>query len=393
MTVSLMPHQLKAINELDNGKVLWGGVGTGKTLTALGYYFHRELMGDIYVITTARLRDSLEWESKAAKFGISTDRDSSLGGALIVDSWNNIGKYVDVKGAFFIFDEQRVVGSGAWVKSFYTISRANGWILLSATPGDTWVDYIPLFVANGYYKNKTEFIRRHVVYSPYSKFPRIVRYLDEERLERLKRMLLVEMPYARHTTRVMKHEIVDYDPTVFNDLRKRRWNPYEDRPCRNVGELFRVLRRVTTEHPSRMTRVHELLDEHPKSIIFYTYDYELDILRTLSSRTTVAEWNGHRKQPIPDTDDWVYLVQYSSGGEGWNCTETDTVIFFSLTYSYKLFEQAQGRIDRLNTPFVLLFYYVLSAKSVTDIVVQRAIEAKKNFNLNDADFGPEWGEL
>lgn len=393
MTVSLMPHQLKAINELDNGRVLWGGVGTGKTLTALGYYFHRELMGDIYVITTARKRDSLEWESEAAKFGISTDRDSSLGGALIVDSWNNIGKYVDVKGAFFIFDEQRVVGSGAWVKSFYTISRANGWILLSATPGDTWVDYIPLFVANGYYKNKTEFIRRHVVYSPYSKFPRIVRYLDEERLERLKRILLVEMPYARHTTRVMKHEIVDYDPTIFNDFRKRRWNPYEDRPCRNVGELFRVLRRVTTEHPSRMKRVHELLDEHPKSIIFYTYDYELDILRTLSSRTTVAEWNGHRKQPIPDTDDWVYLVQYSSGGEGWNCTETDTVIFFSLTYSYKLFEQAQGRIDRLNTPFVLLFYYVLSAKSVTDIVVQRAIEAKKNFNLNDADFGPEWGEL
>lgn len=376
----LMPHQKEAVNKIANRKILWGGVGTGKSLTVLSYYLKEEAPKDIYIITTAKKRDSLEWEGDAAKLGISTTKAISLSGALNVDSWNNIQKYVDIKDAFFIFDEQRLVGSGAWVKSFQKIAKQNHWVLLSATPGDTWMDYVPIFVANGFYKNATEFKREHVVYAPYSRFPRILRYTDTKTLERYRNMVLVEMPFLKHTERIMHDVIVKHDPALFKKVTVDRWNPYEEAPIKDAAELFQVMRKVVNSDPSRISALRKLMETHPKIIVYYTFNYELDILRTLGADYNIAEWNGHRKQPIPSTDSWVYLVQYVSGAEGWNCVETDTIVFYSLTYSYKNFEQAQGRIDRLNTKFRELYYYVYLSNSVIDLAVRKSLTSKQQFN-------------
>jgi hypothetical protein len=377
----LLPHQLEAIENLQNGNILWGAVGAGKTATVLGYYVQEEHDQDLYIITTAKKRDSLDWEGEAAKWGISRDPALSYSGDRItVDSWNNISKYTNVKGAFFVFDEQRVVGSGAWVKSFLKITRNNRWILLSATPGDTWIDYIPVFVANGFYKNATEFKREHVIYEPYRRFPVVRNYVGEEKLVRLRDSILVEMDYEHRAERVINWLDVGYDVKLFGYAWKNKWNVYENRPFKDVSEMFMVLRRVNNEHPSRMNQLKELLKTHKKIVVFYTFNYELHILRELSAITTVAEWNGHRKQPIPDTDSWVYLVQYSSGSEGWNCIETNAIVFYSMTYSYKYFKQAMGRIDRLDTPWQKLYYYVFSSNSFIDKGIQGALKDKKNFN-------------
>jgi hypothetical protein len=378
--MELYEHQLEAVNNLGNGKILWGGVGSGKSATVLGYYMKYEAPKNIYVITTAKKRDKLEWEAEAAKFGIGSRKSGTVAGTITVDSWNNIAKYVDTEDAFFIFDEQRVVGSGAWVKAFIKITRKNQWVLLSATPGDTWMDYVPVFIANGLYRNATEFKREHVVYAPFSKYPRIVRYLGVDTLEKYRNMLLVEMPYAKHTVRHVEDMRVDYDEEMFRLVNVKRWNPYEDAPIQDVSELFRVMRKVVNTHPSRLEKIRELLKKHPKMIIFYNFNYELEILRTLSDEIQVAEWNGHRKHPLPEGDRWVYLVQYVAGAEGWNCTTTDTVVFYSLTYSYKNFEQAQGRIDRLNTPYTDLYYYVLTSRALIDVAVRRALSEKRLFN-------------
>lgn len=377
--VELMPHQQEAVDKLSNGKILWGGVGNGKTLAALSYYTQKDQCGDLYVITTAKKRDLLEWETEAILLGISSD-EGSLYGKLTVDSWNNIGKYVDVEGSTFIFDEQRLVGTGAWVKSFLKIAKKNAWIMLSATPGDTWLDYAPVFIANGFYRNITEFKAKHVILSPYSKYPKVERYVQTSELVANKNAILVEMPFVKHTTRHLEYTPVEYDEVFFKETARRRWNPFEDRPCDNYVELFRVLRRITTSHPSRLEKVRELVREHKKVIIFYLHNYELDILRTLSDEVTVAEWNGKKKEPIPETDSWVYLVQYTAGAEGWNCISTNVMIFYALTYSYKHFEQSQGRIDRLNTPYKDLYYYVLLAKSWTDSAIFRSLMEKKDFN-------------
>lgn len=400
--IELEPHQLEAVGKMHNGCILKGGVGSGKSRTALAYFYIKEARGalringggdttgpaspkDIYIITTARKRDDKDWEEEALAFLLTRDRGTSIGGIkLTVDSWNNILAYKDVKDAFFIFDEQRLVGSGAWVKAFLQLAKANRWVVLSATPGDNWMDYIPVLVANGFYKNRTAFIDRHVVYSSFTKFPKVSRYVETKHLEGLRRRVIVDMEFARHTTRHVLNVIVNHSEEDFERVWKKRWHIYEERPIRDVAELYRVARRVVNTDPSRLGAVMEKLETHKKLIVFYNFNYELDALRTLASTLGVRcnEWNGHKHEAIPgeDSDRWLYLVQYTAGNEGWNCTTTNAILFFSLNYSYKVFEQVQGRIDRMNTPFFDLYYYVLRSNTAIDKSIWKAIVTKKNFN-------------
>ena len=432
MTVTLHPHQREAVGKMHNGCVLWGGVGTGKTMTALAYAMERESDKPIIVVTTAKKRDSFDWQREAAMLGMNPSD-------IQVSSWNKIKEFVGYEDHLFIFDEQRLVGSGAWVKSFYKIAKDNRWILLSATPGDTWSDYAPMFIANGWYKNITDFRRQHAVYSTYTTFPKIERWINEGKLQKFRKHLLVEMPMVRHTTRHMHYVDCTYDQDILDVVKKRRWNVYTDEPLVNAAEMYSVLRKVVSTDPSRREALFSLAQEHDKLIVFYNFNYELEILRDICrdlelhykidlppwdlteeelqkwntnqsgskspSKTSInssekslnhhtsqsephasggtifgwSEWNGHKHQEIPQTDRWIYLVQYLSGSEGWNCTETDAMAFWSLTYSYKQFNQAQGRIDRLNTPYEDLHYYVLMTDSIAEKPVIRALNQKKDF--------------
>lgn len=399
MPIKLFDYQLSAIDKMRNGCILNGGVGSGKSLTSLGYYYLQQggdissLKGgdfvkmknpqDLYIITTARKRDTLEWEGELAPFLLSTHKDvNGHKNTVIVDSWNNIKKYIDVKDAFFIFDEQRVVGSGSWVKSFLKITKQNDWILLSATPGDTWSDYIPVFIANGFYRNKTEFIREHIVYNPRVKFPKVDRYLNTGRLIRLRNRILIDMDFKRDTIPHHEDIYVKYDISKYRDAGRLRWDPFKQEPIKDAGGLCYVWRRIVNSDQSRQVALLELFEDHPKMIIFYNFDYELDILKEVFSGIAVdiAEWNGHKHQPIPESRRWVYLVQYTAGAEGWNCISTDTIVFFSQNYSYKIMLQAAGRIDRLNTPYRDLYYYHLKSRSGIDLAISKALSQKKNFN-------------
>lgn len=385
----LRPHQVKALSELKDGKILWGGVGSGKSRVAAAYYELEHSHQDVYVITTAKKRDTKDWEGEFARIVVGKSQSASLHGLLSVDSWNNIAKYRAVKDAFFIFDEQRLVGSGAWVKSFLQIAKNNNWIMLSATPGDTWLDYIPVMVANGFYKNRTEFKREHVIYKPFSKFPKVDRYVGTDRLLKLRNQILVHMPYPKHTIRHAETVIVNHDEKLFKEVMTKRWHVYEDRPIKDIAELFGVLRRVVNSDPSRTQAITKILDKHPKIVIFYNFNYELDALRGMAETLLLtkgiefSEWNGWKHEEIPTADSWIYLVQYVAGSEGWNCVETDTIVFYSLTYSYKNWEQAHGRIDRLNSPFQDLYYYCLRSKAPIDHAVWQSLKSKKNFNVNN----------
>lgn len=394
--ISLYDYQLDAVNRMKNGCILCGGVGSGKSRTSLAYYYKEQggILGtknyikmkhpkDLYIITTARKRDTLEWEGELAPFLLSKNPEVNFyKNKVVVDSWNNIKKYKEVHGAFFIFDEQRVVGSGTWVKAFLNIARKNDWILLSATPGDTWQDYIPVFVANGFYRNKTEFTREHVVYSRFTKYPKIDRYIGTGKLVRLRDSILVDMDFKRMT--VSHHEDVycSYDIPKYKEAMRKRWDPYKNEPIQQASGLCYVLRRIVNEDESRQVALLELFEKHPKMIIFYNFDYELDILKGVyyGEKVKIAEWNGHKHQPVPDGNRFVYLVQYTAGAEGWNCIKTDTIVFYSQNYSYKVMQQASGRIDRLNTPYTDLYYYHLKSRSGIDLAISKALSEKKQFN-------------
>ena len=400
MGIGLYDYQIDAVKRMKNGCILNGGVGSGKSRTALAYYYLRNggdpasLCGDnyipmddppkdLYIITTARKRDTLEWDGDMAPFLLSTHTDVNLYcNKVVVDSWNNITKYKEVTGAFFIFDEDHVTGSGVWVKSFLKIAKSNEWIILSATPGDTWQDYIPVFLANGFYKNKSEFIREHIVYSRFSKFPKVDRYLNTGRLIRLRNNILIDMDFHRDTIPHHEDVYVSYDISAYKDICRNRWNPWEDKPIENAAEFCYSLRKIVNTDEARQVALLQIIEEHPKAIIFYNFDYELDILKKLyyGEDFEIAEWNGHKHQEVPKGEKWVYLVQYTAGNEGWNCVRTDTIIFYSQNYSYKVMTQAAGRIDRLNTPYKDLYYYHIKSRSGIDLAISKALKNKKKFN-------------
>lgn len=401
--IQLRDYQLDAVRRMKNGCILCGGVGSGKSRTALAWYYLCEdgevgtdmyvPMGDppkdLYIITTARKRDTCEWEGELSPFLLSPDHEVNLySNKVVIDSWNNIQKYAEVRDAFFIFDEQRVVGTGAWVKAFLRIAKANRWILLSATPGDTWLDYIPVFIANGFYKNKSEFTREHIVYSHFTKFPKVDRYLNTGRLIRLRNSILINMDFKRETISHHEDVFVPYSIEKYKDICRTRWNPWENKPIENAAEFCYALRKVVNSDESRQVALLQILEKHPRAIIFYNFDYELEILREMflgrcDSKLggfEMAEWNGHAHQPIPESESWVYLVQYNAGAEGWNCIRTDTVIFYSQNYSYKIMVQSSGRIDRMNTPYTDLYYYHLKSRSGIDLAISKALKDKKKFN-------------
>ena len=287
--------QREAVEKLGNGKILCGGVGSGKSRVALVYFKEKikapANLKKLYIITTARKREEHDWDDECKTVGVDLEH-------VTVDSWNNIKKYTEVVDAFFIFDEQRVVGSGAWVKAFLKIVKSNKWILLSATPGDTWTDYIPVFIANGFYKNRTQFLREHAVYSRYSKYPKIDRYTGEKALRRLLEYLLVQMVVERHTVPHRAQRMALYPIPEYKALMKNRWNPYTDEPIKEAGEFFYTMRKMVNSDPSRLEIIRSLIAKHPKMIIFYNFDYELEILRSLEKDgVIVKEWNGHKHEP------------------------------------------------------------------------------------------------
>jgi len=394
MRIELYDYQKDALEKMHNGCILCGGVGSGKSRTGLAYFYirqqgqldpYRQMKNpkDLYIITTARKRDTMEWEGELTPFLMTTNpKDSMYAHKIVIDSWNKIKSYVNVKNAFFIFDEQRVVGRGTWVRSFLKITKQNEWILLSATPGDTWQDYIPVFVANGFYKNRSEFIREHIMYRRNSSYPIVARYLNTGRLIRLRSKILVGMDYVKHTESHHENIICDYNVGLYDDVKKNRWNYAKNQPIENASALCYELRKVVNCSPQRLRKFLELLEDHPKAIVFYNFDYELDLLKeTLDSiKYNYSEWNGHEHDELPKGPAWVYLVQYTAGAEGWNCVKTDTIIFFSQNYSYKTMEQASGRIDRLNTPYSDLYYYHLKSKSSIDKAIAGSLRAKKKFN-------------
>lgn len=397
--IQLRPEQEEAVEKLRTGSILVGGVGSGKSITALAYFYNKVCCGDyakrstplkprpLYIITTAFKRDTLDWNEECARFALSTNPSCSVASIpVVIDSWNNIKKYVGTSGAFFIFDEQRVVGSGAWVKAFQKLAKENEWILLSATPGDTWSDYIPVFVANGFYRNRTEFLRKHAIFDRFAKYPKISRYIHTDILLQYRDRIRVVMKDNRQTIRYVNDIEVSFDKDIYNIAYKNRWNPFSDEPIRDAGQCCHILRKIVNTDDSRIDELIKLTKKHKRLIVFYNLNCELEVLRSLADSgllpkgTVISERNGHRHDPVPDGDRWLYLVQYNAGSEGWNCILTNAVIFYSLNYSYKIMEQASGRIDRINTTYKDLYYYRFVSKSSIDTAILSALKSKRNFN-------------
>ena len=113
---------------------------------------------------------------------------------------------------------------------------------------------------------------------------------------------------------------------------------------------------------------------------FVSEKYEIE-QAAIAAKRPYFQCNGQIKNPVPTGKEWVYAVQYSSGAEAWNCPTCDTVIFYSMNYSYKTMKQAMGRIDRCNSPYTgLYYYYFVSPEFEIDQEILEALLRKEKFN-------------
>lgn len=391
----LYPHQYDAVERMFNGCILNGGTGSGKSRTSLYYYFTKfggvmepdyipmKKPKDLYIITVAKKRDDLEWDGELTPFLLSRDPElNHYDNKVIVDSWQNIKKHSDVKGAFFIFDEDKICGKGAWSKAFLKIAKNNDWIVLSATSGDRWEDYETIFIANKFFRNRTEMRENHYIYNRFTKYPQVTGYRNEGRLIRLRNKILIDMDFERHTTQHHEDIYCNYDIHKYKYVMRNRWDIYKNEPIQQASGLCYTLRRVVNEDESRQVALLELVEEYPRIIVFYSHDYERDILLGMhyGDGVEVAEYSGHKHEAIPKSNRWVYVVNYTSGAEAWNTVATNCIVFYSQTYSYKTLHQACGRIDRLTTSYKDLYYYHFKSRSGIDLAISKALSKKKKFN-------------
>lgn len=372
--IVLDEKQEKALAELKpSGSILVGATGSGKSIVGLEWYRRKRSTLPLLVITTAKKKDSNEWIEEAAKLDIHN---------IEVVSWNTIQKYVSINNHVVIFDEHRAIGYGEWAKSFIAIAKNNDWIILTATPGDDWMDFAAVFIAEGFYRNRTAFLNAHVEWNPWVRYPKVLKWHNVWQLIEYRNLITTTLDYQRSALLHTFNIVTEYDKEAYTRALKTRWNPFNDEPIRNAAELCYCLRRISNETTSKLDILGEIFDAKKKLILFYNFKYELEMIRTWCSKNEILlrEWNGEKHQDLPNGKSWIYAVQFIAGSEAWNCTSTDTLVFFSQNYSYRLMAQAAGRIDRRNTPYEHLYYYRLFTNSTIDNAINEALERKGKFN-------------
>lgn len=375
MAVTFKDYQKRAINQMHNGCILCGGVGAGKSLTSLGYIDKVYPSGTVYIITPARKRNTGEWFDDIRK----NDMDETR---FVVDSWNNLSKYKDVKDAFFLFDEQKVSGKGTWAKSLIRIAKSNQWILLSATPGDTYDDYATVLIANGFVRNRTTWYDEYCV-TKSQPFFHIVDHKNKDVIDMMIRRIFIKMDYQSDKKRIERViPIQARSAGEEKEILMTHKAPGAQMPFTTFAAAIAYVRMNCYDKSKKTEALRKIIEKHKKIIVFYNFLSEkLEIERAaIDANVTINFYNGQRHDPIPDTDEWVYGVQYNSGAEAWNCITTNAMVFYSPNYSYKTMEQAHGRIDRVNSPYECLYYYMLLNELNIDNKVMNALSSKKDFN-------------
>ena len=201
---------------------------------------------------------------------------------------------------------------------------------------------------------------------------------------RNRRQILVPMVYKKVTERKRQLIYSEYNTDNYHKIMKERWNIFEDKPIENASELLQIIRKTVATDPDRKLNAKIMMDAHDRLIIFYNYNYERDVLIEIAEELgkEYFEWNGHAHEDIPDQEQWLYFVQYTAGAEGWNCISTNVIMFYSVNYSFRYMEQAEGRIDRINTPYNVLEYYYLTSHSQIEKDILSTVNRKKNFNAS-----------
>lgn len=433
MTFTLRPSTLYIREKLlesyqRNNKIaiLTVKTGGGKTYGAIHTFGSIMPNATLLVFTTAKIVKSKQWERSVKDYNqvmhtnlkiICTNYDKLVSQKSINDIYQRL-RLIHFQQVVLILDEVhriKLAGNGK-------ISKRSTMILklakqpfittvlgLSATAfSNSYLDVAPYLVMAGYYKNKTEFLRKHI--KKYDKYRQPVVTDDMRRITR-DAFYFPEIIDAEIKSISVYVDTSQYKPLVHTYHEYFKLNRDERHLYNMIAEAYR---NKEYEYPiqARMDQERMLAQAIPTQkdiyliglinmqtqgifnhlvtpiLIFYQYTSVCIHLRNLLHQNfpnrQIVMINGRAKVSNdvlkkPPADDAIYLVQYEAGGEGLDWQWSNISIFYESPVRYEKFVQAKGRNVRNKSQMPVVYQFELEFINTLDSERWETNRNKKDF--------------
>lgn len=278
--------------------------------------------------------------------------------------------------------------SGTGKAMFEVSKRAGFFIGLTATPlPNGWISAANYFKVFGFTRNITEFKKRYCEIQTFKGFPEITGYYHEEELK--SQWNLISRPLRKEDAidlpAIVSVPVRVPTPPAYTEVTKSHM--FGDKVLDNPSAYLHALRQSTLE--SKLPWLDQFVEGVSSNIvIFYNYVSEreavLAMLKKNHKERQVFRVDGE-VHGLPQRGDWdtlkrtITLAQYQSGSTGVEMTYADTIVFLSPTYSYTLYHQSVGRIERIGQEAKMTLYKVCAPATV-ERDIWLAIKRKTNFS-------------
>jgi SNF2 family DNA or RNA helicase len=139
----------------------------------------------------------------------------------------------------------------------------------------------------------------------------------------------------------------------------------------------------------KMDVLRDFMEDYPKGkklVIFARFLSEIDAIKEMLEKMgiTVATLMGattDRGLVVDNfqngTDPQVLVAQIATGGIGITLTAADTVVFYSVGYSYEDYQQARARVHRIGQKNNVTYVNIVARRTVDEGIIE-ALQEKKN---------------
>lgn len=382
--------------------------GTGKTavvIKTLGLLqAHNQRKLKFVIAAPTNVVDGLGWH-RTIKSWNDDHPDNQLDPILItsidkfanicqnIKSFTKLLKETDLMGAYFVGDEYHKYKNPVSKRSkqLQKLEHFNK-IGLSATPltNDIIMDGMSYLIHAGYYKNKTDFMRKSGLENHKGRFGEITVYNQDGSVNtemwpyyNTMKQQLSEIMYRPKINiadydmpGVEKHiNQLDYNEKLYEDMRSLAYANRQRMFASPIDYAMEAIDRIHRD-PQRLEELMKIIKDKDvkQPLIFYHNVCVKDAIveelekNNITNYQIISGENNFRDVDIER--DAPMLVQYQSGSEGIEMKFSNTSIFYQNQRSYAILEQARGRNVRRGMTHDINHYYLIADNEVDQEVYE-----------------------
>lgn len=274
---------------------------------------------------------------------------------------------------------------------------------LSATPfSNSYIDVAPYLILAGFYKNKSQFLKRHIkhfdkyfapitgpgtgiVAKSYFKDPDLI----TKRFESIKVSIDTSQYYPKVERFHIKSHLNKDTATQYRQIKldyKHHIN-YEY-PIQARTEQQRLISNHDYEKDLQLLKILQWRKNIKQApvLIFYQYSSSLaNLLQVLTQSYPLYKIkiiNGNHRlnfEQAPSNPDTIILIQYQAGGEGLDWQWSNLSIFYEAPVQYEKLVQARGRNVRDKSIMKRVYHYELESANTIDSERWNIMKHHKDF--------------